>query len=203
MFDLTRPIIAPLHCLNYNYTTKNPSKNLRQNQTKQATMSPSFVFEPPSDEEIEHSEREEEEEDEEEPEEAESGSDSDSEEEGLHKEARVSKKKTQSPWDFAKYTESVAEEHARKSTTSVDEKISKALRQRSTPLVAELDHSSESELDEQVIIGFSLCACVCAFVYPSGFFSDVMRKVFFFLLGGGLRRSASLFQKLVLFGMGN
>ncbi|QCD78377.1 DEAD-box ATP-dependent RNA helicase 28 [Vigna unguiculata] len=112
-------------------------------------MSPSFVFEPPSDEEIEHSEREEEEEDEEEPEEAESGSDSDSEEEGLHKEARVSKKKTQSPWDFAKYTESVAEEHARKSTTSVDEKISKALRQRSTPLVAELDHSSESELDEQ------------------------------------------------------
>lgn len=124
-------------------------------------MSPSFVFEPPSDEEIEHSEREEEEEDEEEQEEAESGSDSDSEEEGRHKEARVSKKKTQSPWDFAKYTESVAEEHARRSTTSVDEKISKALRQRSTPLVAELDHSSESELDEQVINGFSLCACVC------------------------------------------
>ncbi|KAL9319766.1 hypothetical protein ACSQ67_011605 [Phaseolus vulgaris] len=113
-------------------------------------MSPSFVFDPPSDEEIEHSEREEEEEDQEEPEEAESGSDSDEEEEeGRHKEPRVSKKKTQSPWDFAKYTESVAEEHARRSTTSVDEKISKALRQRSTPLVAELDHSSESELDEQ------------------------------------------------------
>ncbi|RDX68557.1 DEAD-box ATP-dependent RNA helicase 28 [Mucuna pruriens] len=113
-------------------------------------MSPSFVFDPPSDEEIEHSEREEESE---ESKEAETGSDSESEEEEEeeeeHKEARVSKKKTQSPWDFAKYTESVAEEHARRSTTSVDEKISKALRQRSTSLVAAPDHSSESEPDEQ------------------------------------------------------
>jgi len=154
-------------------------------------MSPSFVFDPPSDEEIEHSEGEEEEEDQEEPEEAESGSDSDSEEEeeeGRHKEARVSKKKTQSPWDFAKYTESVAEEHARRSTTSVDEKISKALRQRSTPLVAELDHSSESEVDEQVIIGFSFfCVCVSAFVYPSGFLLlyDRKKMIFFFFCGGG------------------
>ncbi|CAJ1964511.1 unnamed protein product [Sphenostylis stenocarpa] len=115
-------------------------------------MSPSFVFDPPSDEEVELSEREEEEEDEEEPEEVESGSGSETEEEEGHKEARVSKKKTQSPWDFAKYTESVAEEHARRSTTSVDEKISKALQQRSTPLVAELDHSSESEPDEQVFV---------------------------------------------------
>ncbi|TKY46841.1 DEAD-box ATP-dependent RNA helicase 28 [Spatholobus suberectus] len=111
-------------------------------------MSPSFVFDPPSDEEVELSEREEEEEDEEEEEEAESGSEPESEEEE-HKEARVSKKKTQSPWDFAKYTESVAEEHARRSTTSVDEKISKALRQRSTPLVSAPDYSSESEPDEQ------------------------------------------------------
>ncbi|KHM99594.1 DEAD-box ATP-dependent RNA helicase 28 [Glycine soja] len=119
-------------------------------------MSPSFVFDPPSDEEIEHSEHEEEEE-EESVGEPESGSESESEGEGGeveegHKEARVpkkKKKKTQSPWDFAKYTESVAEEHARRSTTSVDEKISKALKQRSTPLVAELDHSSESEPDEQ------------------------------------------------------
>ncbi|KAL2322603.1 hypothetical protein Fmac_026982 [Flemingia macrophylla] len=113
-------------------------------------MSPSFVFDPPSDEEIEHSEREEEEEEEDEEEEAESGSESEleSEEEG-DKEARVSKKKTQSPWDFAKYTESVAEEHARRSTTSVDEKISKALQQRSTPLLAAPEDSSESEPDEQ------------------------------------------------------
>ncbi|KAL5177924.1 DEAD-box ATP-dependent RNA helicase 28 [Glycine soja] len=137
----------------YYQKKKNPSKNLRQ---KEPTMSPSFVFDPPSDEEIEHSEHEEEEE-EESVGEPESGSESESEGEGGeveegHKEARVSKKKkkkTQSPWDFAKYTESVAEEHARRSTTSVDEKISKALKQRSTPLVAELDHSSESEPDEQ------------------------------------------------------
>ena len=123
-------------------------------------MSPSFVFDPPSDEEIEHSEHEEEEESEEEPESgsgtgSESESEGEGEEEEGHEEARVpkkKKKKTQSPWDFAKYTESVAEEHARRSTTSVDEKISKALKQRSTPLVAELDHSSESEPDEQVII---------------------------------------------------
>ncbi|XP_061355332.1 DEAD-box ATP-dependent RNA helicase 28 [Gastrolobium bilobum] len=111
-------------------------------------MSPSFLFEPPSDEEIEHSEHEEEAESESEPE-PESESESESEE---HKEARVSKKKTQSPWDFAKYSESVAEEHARRSTTSVDEKISKALRQRSTPLVAvpDQDHdSSDSEPDQQ------------------------------------------------------
>ncbi|KAH1153960.1 hypothetical protein GLYMA_18G101600v4 [Glycine max] len=121
-------------------------------------MSPSFVFDPPSDEEIEHSEHEEEEESEEEPESgsgtgSESESEGEGEEEEGHEEARVpkkKKKKTQSPWDFAKYTESVAEEHARRSTTSVDEKISKALKQRSTPLVAELDHSSESEPDEQV-----------------------------------------------------
>ena len=101
-----------------------------------------------------------------------------------HKEARVpkkKKKKTQSPWDFAKYTESVAEEHARRSTTSVDEKISKALKQRSTPLVAELDHSSESEPDEQVIIGFSFCFFVHSYTLL-GFYSYTI-DFFFYLLG--------------------
>lgn len=150
-------------------------------------MSPSFVFDPPSDEEIEHSEHEEEEESEEEPESG-SGTGSESESEGEggeveegHKEARVpkkKKKKTQSPWDFAKYTESVAEEHARRSTTSVDEKISKALKQRSTPLVAELDHSSESEPDEQVIIGFSFCFFVHSYTLL-GFYSYTID--FFFI----------------------
>nr|KYP60880.1 DEAD-box ATP-dependent RNA helicase 28 [Cajanus cajan] len=114
-------------------------------------MSPSFVFDPPSDEEIELSEHEEDEDEDE----ADSGSESESEEEEEEEEeegnteARVSKKKTQSPWDFAKYTESVAEEHARRSTTSVDEKISKALKQRSAPLLAAPDHSSDSEPDER------------------------------------------------------
>ena len=42
---------------------------------------------------------------------------------------RISNKKSQSPWDFAKYTESVAEEHGRRSTTSVDHKIEKAIKQ--------------------------------------------------------------------------
>ncbi|RZB91444.1 DEAD-box ATP-dependent RNA helicase 28 [Glycine soja] len=77
-------------------------------------MSPSFVFDPPSVEEIEHEE---------------------------HKEEEESVGEPQS--------ESESEEHTRRSTTSVDEKISKALKQRSTPLVAELDHSFESEPDEQ------------------------------------------------------
>lgn len=166
----------------YYQKKKNPSKNLRQ---KEPTMSPSFVFDPPSDEEIEHSEHEEEEE-EESVGEPESGSESESEGEGGeveegHKEARVpkkKKKKTQSPWDFAKYTESVAEEHARRSTTSVDEKISKALKQRSTPLVAELDHSSESEPDEQVIIGFSFCFFVHSYTLL-GFYSYTID--FFFI----------------------
>ena len=148
-------------------------------------MSPSFVFDPPSDEEIEHSEHEEEEE-EESVGEPESGSESESEGEGEeeegHEEARVpkkKKKKTQSPWDFAKYTESVAEEHARRSTTSVDEKISKALKQRSTPLVAELDHSSESEPDEQVVVGFSFSFFVHSYTLL-GFYSYTIGKKCFF-----------------------
>ncbi|CAA3006770.1 DEAD-box ATP-dependent RNA helicase 28 [Olea europaea subsp. europaea] len=37
-----------------------------------------------------------------------------------------SKKKSQSPWDFSSYSESVADEHFRRSTTSIDEKISNA-----------------------------------------------------------------------------
>lgn len=112
-------------------------------------MSPSFMFEPPSDEEFEHSEPEAESKSEEQESEGESGSEDEEEE---PKEVRVSKKKTQSPWDFAKYSESVAEEHARRSTTSVDDKISKALRH--TPVVAlpdpEEESSSDSEPDKQV-----------------------------------------------------
>lgn len=111
-------------------------------------MSPSFMFEPPSDEEFDHSELEAESESEEQESEGESGSEDEEEE---PKEVRVSKKKTQSPWDFAKYSESVAEEHARRSTTSVDDKISKALKH--TPVVAlpdpEEESSSDSEPDKQ------------------------------------------------------
>ncbi|PON73381.1 DEAD-box ATP-dependent RNA helicase [Parasponia andersonii] len=109
-------------------------------------MAPSFVFEPPSDEEIELSEAENEDQvdDEEEPEEGRS---------------KTSNRHSQSPWDFASFSESVAEEHARRSTTSVDFKISKALqRQRSVPdsnpaadeeEEEEENGSSESEPDRQ------------------------------------------------------
>ncbi|KAI9115539.1 hypothetical protein K1719_013208 [Acacia pycnantha] len=119
-------------------------------------MASGFVFETPSDEEIERSNSEDEEQEQSQEEEAEeqSGSDNDDddgdeeEEEG----ARVSNKKTQSPWDFAKYSESVAEEHARRSTTSVDQKIAKAIKERYAPLrkpVEDDQESSESEPDKQ------------------------------------------------------
>lgn len=111
-----------------------------------------FLFDPPSDEEIEHYNPESEEESEEEQGKSESESGVEEKEEE-YKEPRVSKKKTQSPWDFTKYSESVAEEHARRSTTSVDDKIY-AVRQRAMPIVAFPDtddySNSDSEPDKQV-----------------------------------------------------
>ncbi|KAL9358148.1 hypothetical protein Peur_051401 [Populus x canadensis] len=102
-------------------------------------MAPSFVFEPPSDEEVELSEAEELEDEEEEA-------------EGEGEEEKPSKRRQkQSPWDFASYSESVAEEHARRSTTSIDDKISRARQQHSTPLTEHADDasSSDSEPDKQ------------------------------------------------------
>ncbi|KAL7166243.1 hypothetical protein ACSBR2_037009 [Camellia fascicularis] len=94
----------------------------------------SFLFETPSDEDVEHQHDEQEEEDE--------------EEDG---EQTLANHKSQSPWDFAAYSESVAEEHARRSTTSVDFKISKLLQERSTtfPIAADDEDSSDSEPDRQ------------------------------------------------------
>ena len=139
----------------YYQKKKNPSKNLRQ---KEATMSPSFVFDPPSVEEIEHEE---------------------------HKEEEESVGEPQS--------ESESEEHARKSTTSVDEKISKALKQRSTPLVAELDHSFESEPDEQVIIGFLFFFFVHSYTLL-GFYSYTIEFFLFVgIVGERYSRSSSLY----------
>lgn len=107
-------------------------------------MAESFVFEPPSDEEAENSQPEVEEEEEEQ---------GGGEGEGEEEEEKPSKRRSvQSPWDFASYSESVAEEHARRSTTSIDFKISKALQQRSAPISTQPDHdeSSDSEPDQQV-----------------------------------------------------
>ncbi|KAJ6931560.1 hypothetical protein NC652_014914 [Populus alba x Populus x berolinensis] len=103
------------------------------------SMAPSFVFEPPSDEEVELSEAEELEDEEEEA-------------EGEGEEEKPSKRRQkQSPWDFASYSESVAEEHARRSTTSIDDKISRARLQHSTPLTEHADDASspDSEPDKQ------------------------------------------------------
>lgn len=127
-------------------------------------MSPTFVFEPPSDEEFEMSESEDEEQvDEEEAEESEEEEEDDDGGRG-GRPPRPSRRHSQSPWDFSSYSESVAEEHARRSTTSVDFKISKALQQLSNagsnPPAAAADdeesEGSEAELDRQVTTSLSL-----------------------------------------------
>ncbi|KAK9063650.1 hypothetical protein SSX86_017521 [Deinandra increscens subsp. villosa] len=100
-----------------------------------------FAFEPPSDEEIEY-------------EDVSSGGEDEEENSDVEEKVK-SNKKTQSPWDFSSYTESVAEEHARRSTTSIDDKISKLIKQRSRveiiPETDEVDEdgSSDSEPDRQ------------------------------------------------------
>uniref|UniRef100_A0A2P2KF34 DEAD-box ATP-dependent RNA helicase 28 n=4 Tax=Rhizophora mucronata TaxID=61149 RepID=A0A2P2KF34_RHIMU len=122
-------------------------------------MARSFVFEPPSDEEPElpHSQDDEEEDD------SGGGGGSDSEDqdqegegaedEDEDKTKKPSNRHTQSPWDFASFSESVADEHARRSTTSVDFKISKALQQRSVPVphptTTADNNASDSEPDKQ------------------------------------------------------
>ncbi|XP_057430930.1 DEAD-box ATP-dependent RNA helicase 28-like [Lotus japonicus] len=91
-------------------------------------MTTRFVFEPPSDEEIEYEEEAAEEiEYEEEAAEAEAWPESEEERKGGSESEKERKESAQSPWNFAKYTESVAEEYARRNTTSIDHKISNAL----------------------------------------------------------------------------
>ncbi|XP_042990428.1 DEAD-box ATP-dependent RNA helicase 28 [Carya illinoinensis] len=105
-------------------------------------MAPAFVFEPPSDEELDHFDAEEEEEETEELEQVAKEEEDDEDEE---KRQRPSNHKSQSPWDFGSYSESVAEEHARRSTTSVDFKISRALQSRSVPITNNDSDNAESE----------------------------------------------------------
>ncbi|KAM0070291.1 putative RNA helicase [Helianthus debilis subsp. tardiflorus] len=99
-----------------------------------------FAFEPPSDEEIDYEDV--------------SNGGEDEEENSYVEEKGLSKTTTQSPWDFSSYTESVAEEHARRSTTSIDDKISKLIQQRNAEIIPEKDEvdddvSSDSEPDRQ------------------------------------------------------
>lgn len=101
-------------------------------------MDPNFIFEAPSDEEFEKES------------EVESESGLEGGERGLEEED-TTHQHAQSPWDFASYGESVAEEHARRSTTSLDFKIAKAREQRSLPVANCSDEeSSESEAYKQV-----------------------------------------------------
>lgn len=114
-------------------------------------MAPAFVFETSSDEEHDdfQPEHEEEQDEEAEAEEEEEAEDED-EDEDEDEEEQPLNKKTESPWDFAPYYESVAEEHARKSTTSIDFKITKALQNRTVPIVPN-DDDSESDSDKQEV----------------------------------------------------
>ncbi|PQM36725.1 DEAD-box ATP-dependent RNA helicase 28 [Prunus yedoensis var. nudiflora] len=87
-------------------------------------MTPSFVFEPPSDEEY------------------------------LDEEQGLSDGNFQSSWDFASYFEIASQEHVRGSTTSVDFKITKALQQQLILHHSAADEddegiSSECESDKQ------------------------------------------------------
>ena len=117
-------------------------------------MAPAFVFETSSDEEHDNIQPEEEEEEEEEAE---------AEDEDEDEEEQPLNKKTESPWDFAPYYESVAEEHARKSTTSIDFKITKALQNRTVPIIPN-DDDSESDSNKQEVSTnlLSLFLTLCA-----------------------------------------
>ncbi|XP_038716538.1 DEAD-box ATP-dependent RNA helicase 28-like [Tripterygium wilfordii] len=113
-------------------------------------MAPTFVFEPASDEEREFSQTEDEEEDVEEEKEEEEEEEDDDQYDEDEEEQKISKRQKQSPWDFAAFTGSVSEEHALRSTTSIDDKISKAIRQRSVPVSLPSDSdNSDVEPDQQ------------------------------------------------------
>lgn len=56
--------------------------------------------------------------------------------------------KSQSPWDFGAFGEAVAEEHARRNTSSVDEKISRLRQQRALSL-PHLNDDSDSDSDSE------------------------------------------------------
>nr|GEW73366.1 DEAD-box ATP-dependent RNA helicase 28 [Tanacetum cinerariifolium] len=98
-------------------------------------MESGFSFEPPSDEEIDY-------------EDINSDVEVDEETSDVEKDKEL-QTKTQSPWDFSSYTESVADEHARRSTTSIDEKISKFVQQRKpVDVVHEKDDDDEDDDDD-------------------------------------------------------
>ncbi|XP_047049814.1 DEAD-box ATP-dependent RNA helicase 28-like [Lolium rigidum] len=61
--------------------------------------------------------------------------------------ASARRKPAQSPWEFSTYAQSVAAEHASRRTTSIDEKISQALRGRRNPSMPDGSEDEEEEED--------------------------------------------------------
>ncbi|TKW28557.1 hypothetical protein SEVIR_3G335900v4 [Setaria viridis] len=63
----------------------------------------------------------------------------------------------QSPWEFSSYAESVAAEHARRRTTSIDEKISQLRQGRAKPVLSDDSESGsgEDDSDEEEVEGES------------------------------------------------
>ncbi|CAL5093637.1 unnamed protein product [Urochloa decumbens] len=63
----------------------------------------------------------------------------------------------QSPWEFSTYAESVAAEHARRRTTSIDEKISQLSKGRGKPVLSDDSESGsgEEDSDEEEVEGES------------------------------------------------
>jgi len=137
-------------------------------------MPSSFFFEDASDDELELIRNQEDSSEEDvkegEAEEHEAGEDEDGEEEYEEEdddeeeedETRKRDADAQSPWDFASYSSSVGEEHARRHTTSIDEKISKAIQHRPVPISIneeeeeeeEEEDASDAETDKQVNLLF-------------------------------------------------
>ncbi|KAH0684161.1 hypothetical protein KY285_021648 [Solanum tuberosum] len=101
-------------------------------------MATDFSFEQPSDEEVEYDENDDSEEEEHEV---------DEDNEDADPKPRTNKK-PQSPWDFSSYSESVADEHSHRRTTSIDFKISKARQQLSAPIAKPIEEDSDSDDSE-------------------------------------------------------
>ncbi|CAB78705.1 RNA helicase like protein [Arabidopsis thaliana] len=123
-------------------------------------MPSSFFFEDASDDELELIRNQEDSSEEDvkegEAEEHEAGEDEDGEEEYEEEdddeeeedEKRKRDADAQSPWDFASYSSSVGEEHARRHTTSIDEKISKAIQHRPVPISINEEEEEEEEEED-------------------------------------------------------
>ena len=115
-------------------------------------MASDFLFEPPSDEEIEYEHNDSKDDSSEENGEAKNNTVNEEEDEISISPAKKNKKSKHSPWDFSSYSQSVADEHARRCTTSIDFKISPDfLQQRSAPAssppIPTSDHDHDHDSD--------------------------------------------------------